>query len=730
MALKQFLPDIYLGIIVPLLSTFLLLNPIILPNGVPFYGDETWYKVGNPFNEFIAWNEGIGARSSPLTTFIGIPLFLLYNMLGHEIAVKINIMLVAALPGILIYFVLRILCDEWTLFKSEKISRLFALTGTFFMLLSFTNYGLIGAGTTPVWALIMLPISFAFLVKYLKSSSIKCLLLLGLCSPFAIANPIWIHLMAIMGLLYLVVEIIFAHYDRSVLFKRSIIVALVIFAFNAYWIVPTIAGYLFGAGGRFQTYTTEKLISFESLRFLSHWNLLDVMMVGEHSYYFFWLHPQNYGPLNAIIPILAVASILIFHKNKYVLLMALTLLIGIFLTKGIWKPGGYLYYLIASNLPYGAGAILRNPSKFVPLVAFSYAFLIGLFIAKFYEKLSSLGFKKQHSLYRHFKSILTGGIILLVLSPITYGTIIDLQDYTWPRYKPVYIPSVYDEINHWLSKQEEDFKVMWIPSGGAYVWKPYIITAFPDLYSSKPAVSFTKIYPEPLRSTDNIGKLLEVLGIKYVIYHGDSLDYPNEEILQDLLKQKDLKVIYKSNYTYVHENTSKKVVPFIIFENKYKGPIYLGLPAENSGLNSLDTFNFSEKEIRTAHILSYRQISLVEWEVDVNASAPFLIVFTEPYDKLWRAYIGDEEVESIPFGIVNGFIIVKTGIIHTRIYYTLQAYYTLGLFISFVSFVLLAFLCIYKARHSARISSKKNIRCLQIGKDESYGDIIEGSFKE
>ncbi|RSN74939.1 hypothetical protein D6D85_07295 [Candidatus Methanodesulfokora washburnensis] len=705
--LKQGFLDIFLGVAISVLVTFALLIPIILSSGIPFYGDETYYYINfksfyfNLFNQLFWW---VSARGSvpPLTIFsYSIPLALLVGLLGQELAVKIFILAVASLPGVSAYFALKILAKEWSLFNDEGKARLFALSGALFMLFSFTNCGLIGAGTAPAWALIMLPISFAFLVKYLRSSSIKHLLLLGLCSLFAIANPFWIYLIVIMGLLYLVVEIAFAYHDRLIFFKRSIVVTLTIFALNAFWLVPTAIGYLLGAGGFFQIYTKEQLISIGNLRFLSHWNLLDVLMVGEHSYYFFWLHPQNYGPLNAIIPALAAASILIFRKNKYVLLMTLTLVIGIFLTKGIWEPGGCLYYLIANNLPYGAGAILRNPPKFMPLVVFSYAFLIGLIIAKFYEELSSLSIKRYHSLYSCSKLIITGGIILLVLSPITYGTILDLQGYTWPRYKPTYIPSVYDNINDWLSKQEGDFKVMWIPCGGAYIWKPYIITAFPDLYSSKPAVSFTKIYPEPLKSTDNIGKLLKVLGVRYVLYHGDSLDYPNEEILQNLLRQKDLKVIYKLNYTYIYENASEKTVPFIIFENKeYKGPIYLDFPAENS-LNSLNALNLSEKEIRTAHILSYRQVSPVEWEVDVNASAPFLIVFTEPYDRLWRAYIGNEEVKSVSFDTVNSFVIAKTGIIHIRIYYILQTYYTLGLLISLVSFIFLTFLWIYRARHSS-----------------------------
>ena len=695
--IRNYLLDIVLGLIIPIIATFILLSPLLLRQGIPFYGDETWYLPISSCYWYMktipySWIEG---RCPIIHTEIPrvIILSLLSPIFGLEIAVKVYVLLIPSLVGISTYLALRILSKEWPLFEDEMSAKLFSFTGALFMLLPFTNSGLIGVATAPAWSCIILPLSFTLLIRYFKHGSSEDLILLCVSSFFAIANPFWIYLMSIMLILYVGVEVS-VHCNKSTIFKRLMVTAFVILAFNMFWLVPTISGYLLGAGGLFQTYVPEKLISFEGLRFLGHWNLLDVIMVGEHEHYFFWPHPQNYGPLNAIIPILAVTSILIFRKNKYVLFIALTLVMGIFLTKGVWEPGGYLYYLIASGLPYGAGAILRTPTKFVPLVTFSYAFLIGLFIAKFYEKLGSLSPKKHY-----FKLILIGSLVFLVLSSITYGTLLDLQSYTWPRYKPTYIPSIYDEINHWLSKQEGNFKVMWIPSGGAYVWKPYIITAFPDLYSSKPAVSFTKIYPEPLKSMDNIGKLLKALGVKYVIYHGDSLDYPNEEILRDLLKQKDLKVVYTYPRIAINMSVSPRevTVPFVVFENEeYSGPIYIQ-SLVLTGLEGEVNDSLQVSKAGTAGLLNYKQISPVEWKVTVNASNPFILVFTESYDRLWRAYVNGKEIEPIAlYGLINGFLINETGILCIKIYYTLQTYYNIGLFTSGISFIILTFLCIYR----------------------------------
>jgi len=705
---------------------------------------------------------------------------------------------VASLPGVATYFALKILAEQWSLFSSKGTLRVFAVVGALFLLLLFTNHGIVGAASAPTWSYATLPFSFALFVRYVNNGSLKDVLLLGLSSIFAIADPIWMYLIVITGLPYLIIEMVLGQFNARTALKRWTSVALAISALNSFWLIPSVAGFVAGAGGIFQTYTTGQLISLDSLRFLSHWTLLDVTMVGEHSYNFFWLHPQNYGPLNAAIPILAITSVLAFRKKRHVLFMALILAVGIFLTKGAHEPGGHLYYLLANSLPYAAGAILRNPTKFVPLVSFTYAFLVGLSIAKLYEKLMSIKGHPKLSIKSRFISYgVTAGLMLLVFTPVTCGTLVDLQGYTWPRYKPAYLPRAYDELNSWLSKQLGDFKVIWIPSGGSYVWKPYTTTAFPDLLSPEPAVSFGYIWPEPLKSGGSIQNVLTSLGVKYVIFHGDSLDYADHDILGELKKQSDLKPVLYLNYTYTPEENSNdplpveqkdiefenvplKVmrddrvlprgketnitlyyeipdsmveqgskgrfwdgfgmklevfpagsvdlgervweslvleqkmvdeeagyaifdgkipysypgtavdvyaniyggsfrplsplyyagrfeiepsyinVPFIVFENeKYTGPIYIAQG--------------------TANIVSHEHISPVEWTIRVNSTSPYTIIFTEPYDTLWKAYVRGTQLSSVSaYGAVNSFAVNVTGSCEIRLHYTLQDYFLWG----------------------------------------------------
>jgi hypothetical protein len=356
---------------------------------------------------------------------------------------------------------------------------------------------------------------------------------------------------------------------------------------------------------------------------------------------------------------------------------------------------------------------------------------------------------------------------------------------------------------------------MWIPNGGSYIWKPYIITAFPDLASSKPVVYFEKVYSELLKSTDSIGNTLAILGVKYVIYHGDSLDYPNEEILQNLMRQKDLKIVYFLNYTYVPEDNSnlplpinqtdsrslfqliepkelprgKEInltlyfkIPQNIVEQGFKGKFWAGFniilnafPAGTMDIaqrlfindnyilyltnqtlideiqgyavyrvkvpnNYLGTavdiyanfYNESSQSLTQSYFIGrlsvtpreitvpfivfenedysgevygdsrvvykteVKQITPVEWNVNVNTSKPFVLIFTEPYDKLWRAYVNGKEVKPFPFmDLVNGFQINETGALNIRLYYTLQDYYNLGCTISITTFFVCAAYFIY-----------------------------------
>jgi len=555
--IKEKILDIILGILSPLLVVSILYLPIIVTPGIPFYGDVTYYMVGSNsyYNSLERYLYPIG--DIPLTLFsYGLPFFVFSLILGPEAAVKLYIVLFFSLSGTSMYFAIKILSNElFNLYKKQIAIASFL--GSLFYIVVFSS-GIIEAVLAPSWPYATFPLSFAFLIRFINRGNIGSLLALSILSILGNTQPIWIYYMVIAGTLYLIFRLILGS-NIYLVIKRGLVAFITVFSVNAFWILPTVAGWYYGAGGIYSTYTTSNLITFDSLRTLSHWTLLDVIMVGEHEYYFFWQHPQNYTPLNVAVPIMLAISLFIWLRDDkkenriWTLYFAILWLLGVFLTKGVHEPAGYVYYWIAEKLPYGAGAILRNPTKFVSLVNFAYAILIALLIVKIYNKLT------------FYKKVIRYSIILFlmmsVIVPVLYGTLIDLQAYTWVRYKPTYVPSIYYDLNSWLSHQPDDFKVMWIPSGEGYVWKPFIITDFPDKLSAKPTVSFTTIYPNLLFSTRNVSKVLRVLGVKYVIYHGDSLVYPNEMILNNLIVQNNLISIIRINYTFLAGDNFNVPIP-------------------------------------------------------------------------------------------------------------------------------------------------------------------------
>src|SRR3989442_7070112 len=840
---------------IALVASIVLLSPLLIPQGLPFYGDETYYipwtlATLSRYNLQI-WTPGNGPSTGVLSLFPTTLLIGLRGILGQELGVKGYLLLMAWLSAINPYAATRQLLRHWKLVLDPLRLELASGVSGLVCLLFFSNHATVAGSNSFVWNYSMFPLLTSSLVIFMDTGRIRQLLTFGVASIAASPQPFWPYLVGIVGLIYLIFALVRGTRIPSpvTLIKHSFLAVATGLGFNAFWIVPTAAGYVLQAGGStFQLYGASGAVSLDDLGFLSFWSLQDVLLLGESAHYFFWDHPQTWSLFSFIIPLLAVISVLAYRRNRSIFFVGAVLIVGVFATAGVNEPIGSLYYLLTSHLPYGAAAILRNPTKFVPIVTFSYGLLLGLGVIAVSSLLSS----KRLSMWVSSRSLvrysIVLGLVFLVLAPITYGTLLDLQGYTWPRYSPTNIPQQYGQLNNWLTAQSGDYKVMWIPAGGAYDWKTYAITAFPDLLSSEPTVPFNSIYPNPLGSTHNIGKILPFMGVKYVAYHGDSINYLNDQILQDLLAQRDLATVESLNgtvnpnddshaplpigapgtefvdrpfhlpnitltrspdnltmsytipqtvrdqgytggqfadyfviglhgfpagsvdfsnqlffATVAHQDTINAtngyasfnvtsslnypetsidlyanfydggfrpltpiyfidrltLVPsevtnrYFIFENKdFAGPVFsqtLNI-ANNANVTELLISNASIAPSPSANLTGYQQTSGAEFRVTARASAPFVLILTEPYDRLWRAYVGTSEIEPGPiYGLVNGFVVNQTGVVNIRIYYTLQSYLYLGMGLSAarLSLSLLVIVLVWRENKRKTLTSSK-----------------------
>src|SRR2546428_3245523 len=848
--------------IIALVASIILLSPLLLPKGLPFQGDETYYipwtlATLSRYNLQI-WTPGNGPTGGILSLIPTLLLVGLRGILGQELGVKGYLLLMAWLTAVIPYVATRQLLAHWRLLLDPLKLELASGVSGLVCLLFFSNQATIAGSNSFVWNYATFPLLAFSLVIFIDTGKIRQLLTFGVASVFASTQPFWQYLVGIVWLIYIVFAL--ARKTRIPgpvkLIRNSLLGVAVGLGFNAFWLIPTIAGYVLQAGGSaFQIYGTSGAVSFGDLAFLSFWSLQDILLMGESAHYFFWNHPQNYTLFSIIIPLLAVTSVLVYRRSRSVFFVGAVLIVGVLATAGVNSPIGFVYYLLASRLPYGAGAILRNPTKFVPIVTFAYGLLLGLGVVAVNSLLSSRRFPPLISGKNLVRYAIVLAVVFLVLAPITYGTLLDLQGYTWPRYSPTNIPQQYAQLNNWLTAQSGDYKVMWSPAGGAYDWKAYAITAFPDLLSSEPTVPFNSIYPNPLGSTHNIGKILAFMGVKYVAYHGDSINYLNDQILQDLLAQRDLATVESLNGTVNPNDDSHAPLPigapgtefvdrpfhlpnitltrspdnltmsytipqtvrdqahtggqfadyfgiglhgfpagsvdfsnqlffatvahqdminatnwyasfnvtsslnypetsidlyanfydggfrpltpiyfidrltlvpsqvtnrYFIFENKdFAGPVFsqtLSI-ANNANTTELLNSNASIAPSPAANLTGYQQTSGAEFRVTARASAPFVLILTEPYDRLWRAYVGTSEIEPAPiYGLVNGFVVNQTGVVNIRIYYTLQSYLYLGMGLSAasLSLSLLAIVLVWRKSKRKTLTSSKTTVAMPI----------------
>ena len=839
--------------IISLVASIAILSPLLLPRGLPFYGDETYYIPWIPATitryNLQVWTIGNGPSTNILSVFPTLILVGLSGILGQELGVKGYLLLMAWLSALIPYLAAKQLLRHWKLLIDPLKLELASGVSGLVSLLFFYNQATVAGSNSFVWNYSLFPILVSSLLIFMDTGRPRQLLTFGLFSALASPQPFWPYLVGIVALMYMIFALARKNTPGPVkIIKNSLLALAIGLLFNAFWLVPITAGYIFQAGGStYQIYGAQGAVSFGDLSFLSFWSLQEIFLMGENAHYFFWDHPQNYTPFSIIIPLLAVVSVLAYRRNRSVFFVGAVLAAGALATAGVNEPMGFLYYLLTSYLPYGAAAILRNPTKFVPLVTFAYGLLLGLGVIAVGSLLSSRRFSLQVSGGKLVRYSIVLALVFLVLAPITYGTLLDLQGYTWPRYSPTNIPEQYGELNNWLTAQPGDYKVMWIPAGGAYDWKQYAITAFPDLLSSKPTVPFNAIYPAPLGSTDNIGKILAFMGVKYVVYHGDSINYPNDQILEELSNQQDLTQVEALNGTVAPTDTSHAPLPvgapgtsfgdspfhlsnvtlprgqdnltmsytipqsvlsqgyqgqfhdwfsiaihgfpagsldfsnrvffatvahqdminatygyasfnvtsaenypetsidlyanyydsefraltpiyfidrltlvpaeltnsYFIFENKdFAGPVFSQnvSVAKNANVTDFLASNASIVSSPLANVTSYQQTSGVELRVTAQASAPFVLILTEPYDKLWSAFVGDNEVKPrLIYGLVNGFMVNQTGTLNIRINYTLQNYLYFGIALSAasLSLCLLAMVLVWRKSRPKTLTSLK-----------------------
>jgi len=113
-----------------------------------------------------------------------------------------------------------------------------------------------------------------------------------------------------------------------------------------------------------------------------------------------------------------------------------------------------------------------------------------------------------------------------------------------------------------------------------------------------------------------------------------------------------------------------------------KAILYSRTLESNVSINSLFNTDTAQPDV------SYEKVNPCKYIVHVNSTKPFILIFSDSYHPLWKAYVDGVEISPIiAYSFVNGFFINKTGQFDIIIYFKGQTYADIGLKISAISLI-------------------------------------------
>jgi hypothetical protein len=234
-------------------------------------------------------------------------------------------------------------------------------------------------------------------------------------------------------------------------FLGHLILALVFVGLNVFWLLP-----LSVSGD-----ATNNAILGRSLFGNSFWNLSASLSLvhpfwngGKPN----WFVVQPIAFYEWLLPALAFGGVFLLssHKQKKYLFWAVLGVVGVFFSKQVDYPLPDVYPWLFTHIP-GFGA-LRESSKFYFLTALSYSVLISGLIAWTYEL-------RRVSVKWLYVSIGTASLVIILtlinILPIITGKIQTL-------YSDRSIPNEYTVFNNFIARQNEQFRVMWVPGSSRW----------------------------------------------------------------------------------------------------------------------------------------------------------------------------------------------------------------------------------------------------------------------
>ncbi|MCX9081527.1 MAG: hypothetical protein OIN83_04960 [Candidatus Methanoperedens sp.] len=691
----------YKHIICLIIINIIFLFGIIAPNGTIIQRDFNFPLFNENFITYSSymWND-LASQSNieqSLRLFIRFP-FILLAYFGIEIDIILKLMILVTYTFISISFFIFI-CE---IFKISGVgNRNVALIAS--LLFAYNPVSLqFSGGISLLFSLGILPLLLFLILRYQEDNNIKFILLFSICLLFSLGHPFVFVINMVISFLF---SIFVINSNIWSVIKKYFFITILFSLLFLWYMIPYlyigVSSVDIGHSSNLERKTFEtvsnntiyKILSLERDRFI----YVNTFPTDEpHNI----IHILSLGVLLAIsfsIYLIGFRSLPVFIR-KLILFVSMGYLFTSLLSLGTQSPIGELYWYFVSSTPIGF--IIRSPLKFQLYQSF---FLISLFIVSV-----SIFLKKYNNIsHSQYPLIL---LILIFLGVSSYGII----DANMNSLKPINIPDQFFKINEILEGKNDTYKVMWYPRYNeiATNWSEgHKIAAFDMKSSRKPTFNtatnynfinyylFDLPYKLKMFKKKEYYNFLLSISVKYIVFHNDRGYSMDNTTLKDMKAQSD--IIYNKDNWFLFEIKNK---PSNMIDARHNisltEDIFKYASPTNGLINVSDMEQIKNKDIITKIILAehkgdtqitnYTKIKPTLWKVNVHTSKPFLLSFSETYDKLWKATVYKngkkmEVIDPVPLNsVINGFWISETGNLDIVIRYKPQDWFEVGILISMI----------------------------------------------
>ena len=329
-----------------------------------------------------------------------------------------------------------------------------------------------------------------------------------------------------------------------------------------------------------------------------------------------------------IIPIIAFSALLFRRRDKKVLFFSILALLGAFLAKGSKPPFGGIYLWLFKYFP--GMNMFRDPTKFYLFVALSYSILIPFSLEQIVKK-----FNKKFGAWR----LVLGAFLICWLFLIRPAWLGQLSG----TFKAKEVPAEYVVLKDFIHNQDEFFRTFWIPKRQRFGFFSH----------NHPAIESSELLSE---------EELAVMGVKYVIVPYDS---EGEIFLEDRK--------YDPEQRLALERELDEIPWLKKIEVADKIAVY-------EAADYKDHFFVADEEIPS---IDWTMVNPTKYKVRISeATQPFNLVFSEAYDELWQAKVGERIIPSKVYNSINSFAIEQAGDFEMIIEFAAQKYVCWGLMVS------------------------------------------------